>query len=85
MQIQRLRSVICGIVRLITIGMFLVITDSVHAANSNGPYYAEPSWDQKLPAATRFVVLMDWNNEAVLDRETGLVWEQAPAGGTTAT
>ena len=85
MQKQQLRSVFCGIVRLIAIGMFVVIADSVQAANSNGPYYAEPSWDQKLPAATRFVVLMDWNNEAVLDRETGLVWEQAPAGGTTAT
>lgn len=36
-------------------------------------------WDQKLPAATRFVVLTDWNSEAVLDRETGLVWEQSPA------
>ena len=48
------------------------------AATSNGPYYATPSWDQKLPASTRFVVLTDWNSEAVLDRETGLVWERAP-------
>jgi hypothetical protein len=48
------------------------------AATSNGPYYAEPAWDQKLAAATRFVVLLDWSSEAVLDRETGLVWEQAP-------
>jgi hypothetical protein len=48
------------------------------AATSNGPYYAEPAWDQKLAPATRFIVLTDWNSEAVLDRETGLVWEQAP-------
>src|SRR5437773_12899 len=44
----------------------------------NGPYYATPSWDQQIPAAQRFVVLTNWNNEAVLDRETGLVWQRAP-------
>jgi hypothetical protein len=40
-----------------------------------GPYYATPSWDQKLPSATRFVILSNWDNLAVLDRETGLVWQ----------
>jgi hypothetical protein len=44
-----------------------------------GPYYATPSWDQTLPAVLRFVVLTNFNKEAVLDRETGLVWEQAPS------
>ena len=24
---------------------------------ANGPYYATPSWDQTLPASTRFIVL----------------------------
>jgi hypothetical protein len=43
-----------------------------------GPYYAVPSWDQTLPAATRFVVLSNMDSKAVLDRETGLVWERAP-------
>jgi hypothetical protein len=50
-------------------------------ATANGPYYANPSWDQKLQCDTistcpRFIVLANWNNEAVLDRETGLVWEK---------
>ena len=54
---------------------------SVHAQTSApGPYYAVPSWDQKLPPTTRFILLSNWNNEAVLDRETGLVWERTPAG-----
>lgn len=37
-------------------------------------YYAVPSWSQKLAANVRFVVLTNWNNDAVLDRETGLIW-----------
>lgn len=47
------------------------------STTANGPYYATPSWDQKL-TTNRFVKLANWNNEAVLDRETGLVWEQSP-------
>jgi Protein of unknown function (DUF1566) len=45
---------------------------------ANGPYYAMPSWDQTLPSATRFIVLSNFNSQAVLDRETGLVWERSP-------
>ena len=44
----------------------------------NGPYYAVPSWDQTLPVAQRFIVLSNFDNAAVLDRETGLVWERTP-------
>ena len=50
-----------------------------------GPYYATPAWDQQIPGATRFVVLSNWidvahpsGGAAVLDRETGLVWERSP-------
>ncbi len=50
---------------------------------SPGRYLATPSWDQKLACGTaatcpRFTVLSNWNDEAVLDRETGLVWQRTP-------
>ena len=35
-----------------------------------------PAWSQKLSAAQRFVLVLD--GEAVLDKETGLVWEKSP-------
>jgi hypothetical protein len=47
-------------------------------ADAVGPYYATPSWDQTLPASTRFIVLTNFDSAAVLDRETGLVWEKIP-------
>ena len=36
----------------------------------------QPSWDQTLPTAERFVLVM--GGAAVLDKNTGLVWEQSP-------
>ena len=36
-----------------------------------------PTWSQKLPAAQRFVLVLD--GAAVLDKETGLVWERVPS------
>jgi len=35
-----------------------------------------PSWSQILPADDRFELVL--NDEAVLDKETGLVWEKSP-------
>ncbi len=50
--------------------------ESVYAAGV--PEDNNPSWAKKLPTTTRFIVLSEWNNEAVLDRETGLVWARSP-------
>jgi len=65
------------------LGALLIATVTLGAV-ANGPYYALPAWAQKLACAAssncpRFIVLADWNSEAVLDRETGLVWERSPS------
>ena len=73
-----MRNLRKNIVGLCLVGMGLGVGAPVQAATGVGPYYAMPSWDQTLPAATRFIVLTNMNSEAVLDRETGLVWEQSP-------
>lgn len=65
--------------KLIALGMTAMASGPAIAATANGPYYATPSWDQTLAPSTRFVVLSNFGNNAVLDRETGLVWERSPA------
>jgi len=39
-----------------------------------------PTWSQVLPAAARFQVITAMNSNAVLDKETGLVWARSPSG-----
>lgn len=70
--------------RLYTIGLMLfgmvaLGASPAKASTAAGSYYATPSWDQQLDASTRFIVLSNWGDAAVLDRETGLVWEQSPS------
>jgi hypothetical protein len=40
-----------------------------------------PSWDQGIDGPGRFKVLKAFDGAAVLDKETGLVWERASVDG----
>ena len=62
---QRLHSVLISLVALIVLA---------------APALADPgtTWDKKITGKGRFKVLSQFDRAAVLDKETGRVWEQAP-------
>lgn len=54
------------------VGTLLLLADPAWAINLE-------SWDNKIDnASRRFKVLSEFNSEAVLDKETQLVWERSP-------
>lgn len=69
----------------IVLGMFVftAIPSMLFAKTGTGKNFANPSWNQTLSSNNRFIVLKNMNQEAVLDMETGLVWEQSPSTSTS--
>jgi len=68
---------------LLAIATLVLVADAEAQTTAVGPYYATPSWDQTLACTSpancpRFIVLSNFGGSAVLDRETGLVWERSP-------
>ena len=80
---QRMRRsrLISGLLALGLLAGVALTAGPAQAVEAIGPYYATPAWDQKLAPVNRFVVLTDWQSRAVLDKETGLIWERSPESG----
>src|SRR5436190_560490 len=76
---KRCSRIILGLLTLSVLTGTVLTDGPTQATSGPGPYYAEPGWDRKMLASNRFLILTNWNSEAVLDRETGLVWEKSPA------
>ena len=85
MQPRRRNRLILGLLALGLLAGGALTAPPAQAVEADGPYYALPSWARKMGVANRFVVLTNWNSEAVLDKETGLVWERTPSATNTFT
>jgi hypothetical protein len=73
-----------AIIALFVVGLFLpslIGAGDLEPPSAPGPTMKTldqipPTWSQIIPGKERFEVVM--GGEAVLDKETGLVWEQSP-------
>ncbi|MDF0664625.1 MAG: DUF1566 domain-containing protein [Nitrospira sp.] len=70
------------VVTLVVIGAFCLLAYTQIRSHTQGREEVIATiiknWQQAHPAAQRFVILADFKNEAVLDKDTSLIWELSP-------
>jgi len=79
-----MKGVFGAVVVLVMLGVFATLASAGKPIRPTTTTLEDipPSWHRVLPASERFVLVMpttaDPAGEAVLDKETGLVWEKSP-------
>ncbi len=69
--------------RIIPASMIIILAvvavPKIALANDQESMMVLQSWSKKITGKKRFEILSAFNDQAVLDKETGLVWERSPS------